>query len=95
MDTTTKMFFVATMDDVYLEFLSVLIDVRMKKVTKETVEIAKKIETSFPDLFDTNNWLKIVAGTNVDNIDDDWKSFLNGEVKEEFFDFSQDYSKGE
>ena len=90
MDTTTKMFFAATMDDVYLEFLSVLIDVRMKKVTKETIEIAKKIETSFPDLFDANNWLKIVAGTNVDNIDDDWKSFLNGEVKEEFFDFSED-----
>ena len=90
MDTTTKMFYAATMDKVYLDFLSVLIDVRRKEINADTVSLAKKIESDFVDLFDANNWLKIVAGTNVENNDAEWKTFLSDEVHKEFLDFESE-----
>lgn len=84
MDTTSKMFYIAAQDEDYLPVLSVMCDLMMNKMDKNTIKNARKIEVNFPDLWNENQWLRMVGGSNLKNSDKKWIEYLRKEMEDEF-----------
>lgn len=84
MDTATKMFYIASKDKDFLPILSVMSDVMLGKMDKETVETANVIEKSFPELWNENQWLRMIGGTNTSNLNSEWNQYIREEIESEF-----------
>ena len=84
MDTTTKMFYIALQDKEFANILSVISDVYTNTVTEKTIEKAKSIENSFLEYWVENQWIRFIAGFNVENIEEKDVEWMKKEIKEEF-----------
>ena len=84
MDTTTKMFYIALQDNEFANILSVISDIYTNSVTTRTIEKAKSIENSFLEYWNENQWIRFVAGFNIENIEQKDIDWMKNEIKDEF-----------
>ena len=84
MGTTTKMFYIALQDKEFANILSIISDVYTNTVTEKTINKAKTIEHSFLEYWNENQWIRFIAGFNVENMEEKDVEWMKNEIKDEF-----------
>jgi len=87
MDTTTKMFYVASKDKCYAALLYVISNVQLGIINKKVVDMAILAMNAFPEIEEANQWLRMVGGTNVHHCTESYIEYVQQEMMDEFLDF--------